>query len=95
MLSEQELAERRVDLVRAVSKHPFLDEFHRSRTADWTKINGPLLCAGNWGGQGLHLRGNTRGFELAASADKPTGRFSTRSTGSTCRSAFSATSSKM
>jgi predicted acyl esterase len=55
---------------RVVSEHPFLDEYHRSRTPDWRRINVPLLSAGNWGGQGLHLRGNTRGYELAASADK-------------------------
>jgi hypothetical protein len=27
----------------------------------------PLLSAGNWGGLGLRLRGNTRGFELTGS----------------------------
>jgi len=68
--SEHELAQRHVDLVRVVSEHPFLDEYHCNRTPDWTRINVPLLSAGNWGGQGLHLRGNTRGYELAASADK-------------------------
>ena len=37
---------------------------------DWSRVNVPLLSAGNWGGQGLHLRGGPRGFELAASAAK-------------------------
>jgi len=68
--SEEELAERRADFVQAVSEHPFLDDYYRSRANDWSSINVPLLSAGNWGGQGLHLRGNTRGFELAASAEK-------------------------
>jgi predicted acyl esterase len=69
-LAELELAQRRADIVQVVSQHRFLDEYHRDRTSDWSHINVPLLSAGNWGGQGLHLRGSTRGFELAASAHK-------------------------
>ena len=68
--SEEELAQRRVDLARVVSEHPFLDDHYRSRMTDWSRVNVPLLSAGNWGGQGLHLRGGPRGFELAASAAK-------------------------
>jgi len=30
----------------------------------------PLLTAANWGGQGLHLRGNVEGFVRAASRQK-------------------------
>ena len=30
----------------------------------------PLLSAGNWGGHGLHLRGNVEGFVRAASRQK-------------------------
>lgn len=69
-LSPQELAERRVDLVANNKNHPLLDEYHRARTPDWSRITAPLLSAGNWGGLGLHLRGNTRGFELAGSEQK-------------------------
>jgi putative CocE/NonD family hydrolase len=69
-LSGQELTQRRADIVQVVAEHPFLDEYHSSRTTDWSHINVPLLSAGNWGGQGLHLRGSTRGFELAASSQK-------------------------
>lgn len=68
--SEEELARRRADFVKDTGEHPFFDDYYRSRSTDWSRINVPLLSAGNWGGQGLHLRGNTRGFELAASADK-------------------------
>jgi putative CocE/NonD family hydrolase len=68
--SDEELAQRRADFVKDTSEHPFFDDYYRSRSTDWSRIKVPLLSAGNWGGQGLHLRGNTRGFELAASADK-------------------------
>jgi predicted acyl esterase len=36
----------------------------------WSKITVPFLSAGNWGGQGLHLRGNVEGFVRAASKQK-------------------------
>ena len=36
----------------------------------WSKITVPFLTAGNWGGQGLHLRGNVEGFVRAASRQK-------------------------
>jgi predicted acyl esterase len=37
---------------------------------DWSKVTIPLLSAANWGGQGLHPRGNFEGFTRAASAQK-------------------------
>ena len=39
--------------------------YHRERSPDWAKITVPLLSAANWGGQGLHLRGNVEGFVRA------------------------------
>jgi len=36
----------------------------------WDKINVPILSAANWGGQGLHPRGNFEGFARAASKHK-------------------------
>jgi uncharacterized protein len=69
-LSAEELATRRLDLVSTTKQHPLLDEHHRSHIPDLSHITVPLLSAGNWGGQGLHMRGNTRGFELAGSSDK-------------------------
>jgi uncharacterized protein len=60
----------RVDLVAADKSHPLIDDYHRSHTRDLSQIRVPLLSAGNWGGLGLHLRGNTRGFELAGSYEK-------------------------
>src|SRR6266702_2207066 len=40
------------------------------RTADLSKVVVPLLSAANWGGQGLHTRGNFEGFTGAASRQK-------------------------
>ena len=46
------------------------DPYWQSRMPDWSKVTVPLLSAANWGGQGLHPRGNFEGFVRAASADK-------------------------
>jgi predicted acyl esterase len=65
-LSDEELARNRADLGADVRDHPLDDEFHRDRSPDWPQIDVPLLTAGNWGGHGLHLRGNVEGFVRAA-----------------------------
>ena len=61
-LSEDELAKNRVDAFEELKKHPFYDEWHRSRTADLSLVRTPLLTCANWGGQGIHPRGNFNGF---------------------------------
>ncbi len=50
--------------------HPLIDQWHRDRTPQWDQIEVPLLSAANWGGQGLHLRGNIEGFLKAGSRQK-------------------------
>ena len=47
-----------------------LDQYYASRTADLAKIEVPLLSAANWGGIGLHLRGNIEGWLAAGSEQK-------------------------
>jgi uncharacterized protein len=69
-LSEEELEQNRSDLGAEVLGHPLDDEFHRARSPDWSRVDQPLLSAGNWGGHGLHLRGNVEGFVRAASDQK-------------------------
>jgi len=60
-----------VDWRRMVREHPLASsDYWRSRLPDFSKIEVPLLSAGNWGGQGLHLRGNVEGFLQAGSAQK-------------------------
>jgi hypothetical protein len=69
-LDEAELAARRVDFGTQIRSHPLLDGYHAARTADFSRIEVPLLSCGNWGGQGLHLRGNIEGYLQAGSARK-------------------------
>lgn len=69
-LAAEELEANRVDLGALLRSHPLDDEFHRERSPDWSKVAVPFLSAGNWGGQGLHLRGNVEAFTRAASKRK-------------------------
>ena len=69
-LSPAELESNRSDLGVQVRDHPLDDEFHRERSPRWSAIDVPLLSAGNWGGQGLHLRGNVEGFVRSASSQR-------------------------
>ena len=69
-LSEAELARNRTDLGADIRAHPLDDEYHRARAPVWSKVKTPFLSAANWGGQGLHPRGNFEGFVRAASKDK-------------------------
>ena len=69
-LSDEELARNRADLGADVRSHPLADEWHRSRSADWDRIDVPLLSCCNWGGHGLHARGNFEAFVRARSAQK-------------------------
>jgi hypothetical protein len=69
-LSEDELKRNRRDIGQLVLEHPFVDEVSGARTPDFSKITTPLLSAANWGGQGLHPRGNFEGFLAASSEQK-------------------------
>jgi uncharacterized protein len=69
-LSEEELVRNRSDLGSEILAHPLDDDYHKARSPVWSKITVPFLSAGNWGGQGLHLRGNVEGFVRAASRQK-------------------------
>lgn len=69
-LSEELLLGNRVDFVRSLHMHPLNDAYYRQRTPDFSRIKVPLLSAGNWGGMGLHLRGNIEGFVRSASTEK-------------------------
>src|SRR6266513_822183 len=69
-LSEEELRKKRSALGEDIRAHPLDDAYHRARSPVWDKIVTPLFSAANWGGQGLHPRGNFEGFMRAASKDK-------------------------
>jgi len=70
VLSEEELARNRVDFGAAIRAHPLDDDYHKARSPRWDRIKVPFLSAANWGGQGLHPRGNFEGFLRAASKEK-------------------------
>ena len=69
-LSDTELGRKRADFGTEIASHPMDDDYHRARSAKWDRIVTPLFSAANWGGQGLHPRGNFEGFVRAASKQK-------------------------
>jgi len=70
-LTEEELGAARRDFWADCRDHPLAsDEYWRSRMPDWSKVKVPLFSAANWGGQGLHPRGNFEGFVRSASRQK-------------------------
>jgi predicted acyl esterase len=68
--SEAQLRGNRADHVSDLLHHPLDDEWYRERSPKLDRIDVPLLSAGNWGGLGLHLRGNIEGYKRAASRHK-------------------------
>jgi uncharacterized protein len=69
-IPEEELRQNRIDYEPHIREHALEDESCRARSPDWSKVKAPFLSAANWGGQGLHTRGNFEGFTQAASRDK-------------------------
>jgi predicted acyl esterase len=69
-LDEARLAANRSDFGNEILAHRFDDAYHRARSPVWEKVTVPLFSAANWGGQGLHPRGNFEGFMQAASEQK-------------------------
>lgn len=69
-LSDEELAANRAETHLDAQNHELLDDFYKQRIPDYSKIKTPLLSAANWGGIGLHPRGNFEGFLQSASEQK-------------------------
>jgi predicted acyl esterase len=69
-IPDDELEKNRENLGKSTLKHALDDEYWKARTPDFKKIKVPLLSAANWGGQGLHPRGNFEGFLRSASKQK-------------------------
>jgi predicted acyl esterase len=69
-LTVEELARNREEIGDPILAHPLDDQYYRDRSPDWSKLTVPLLSTANWGGQGLHARGNFEGFVRAASKQK-------------------------
>ena len=69
-LNDAELLENRENFAQSALKHAMDDSYWRARMPDWSKVTVPIFSSANWGGQGLHPRGNFEGFTRAASKDK-------------------------
>ncbi|OAI50754.1 peptidase S15 [Betaproteobacteria bacterium SCGC AG-212-J23] len=69
-LSDAELAKNRCSFGDEIVAHPLDDDYHKARSPVWDRITVPLLTTANWGGQGLHPRGNFEGFVRSKSKDK-------------------------
>ncbi len=69
-LSEEELEKNREDMWSEMLARSLDGPYYRERSGDLSRITVPLLSAANWGGQGLHTRGNFEGYMGAASKQK-------------------------
>lgn len=58
------------DMPRHVLDHPEFDDFWETRRADLSRIEASVYSIGFWHKTGLHLRGNTRGYEEVTSPKK-------------------------
>ncbi|MDQ0142077.1 CocE/NonD family hydrolase [Cupriavidus necator] len=70
-LSDEALMANRVDIdAMQVGAELITAEYFDGRRANLPAIEVPVLSCGNWGGQGLHLRGNIEGYLRAGSKQK-------------------------
>jgi hypothetical protein len=69
-LPKDEFAKNCADTPGESKRRRLHDDYYAARTAEFEKIEVPLLSAGNWGGMGLHTRGNFEGFIRAGSTQK-------------------------
>jgi len=69
-LPPEELERNRENMWHSFLSREWWDDYYAERSPDLSKITVPLLSAANWGGQGLHNRGNFEGFVGAGSKQK-------------------------
>jgi len=69
-LPPEVLAKNTTDPAGEAMRRRRVDDYYRDRMVDFARIEAPLLSAANWGGQGLHPRGNYEGFLAAGSKQK-------------------------
>ncbi len=69
-LPDDVLTKNRIDPGPEVLRRPLDGTYYRERSPQFDKITVPLLSAANWGGIGLHPRGNFEGYLAAASKQK-------------------------
>ena len=69
-LNDAQLVKNRADVGGEAAQRRLIDDYYRARMPNFSNIKVPLLSAANWGGQGLHPRGNFEGFLRAGSDQK-------------------------
>jgi predicted acyl esterase len=69
-LPPEQLAKNAADAPGEILRRELVDDYYRERMVDFASIEAPLLSAANWGGVGLHPRGNFEGFLNAGSKQK-------------------------
>jgi predicted acyl esterase len=69
-LKPEELRANRIDLGGRIKAEALDGPWYRERSADFSKVDVPFISAANWGGQGLHPRGNFNGFVQSPSSQK-------------------------
>lgn len=69
-LTDNELKQNRADIPGEAKRRRLIDGYYQDRTAAFENIEAPLLSAANWGGMGLHPRGNFEGYLRAGSKQK-------------------------
>ena len=69
-LTPEQLVSNRENMAQQLLTRELDGPYYRERSADLSRVKVPLLSAANWGGHGLHLRGNLEGYLGAASSQK-------------------------
>ncbi len=69
-LSETELKKNRADCDGDALRHRLIDDYYQARLPKFEDIETPLFSSANWGGMGLHPRGNFEGYQRAGSNQK-------------------------
>jgi len=70
ILAESELLKNRENMWGEFLSRELDGPYYRERSADLDRVTVPLFTAANWGGQGLHTRGNFEGFTRSKSKEK-------------------------
>jgi predicted acyl esterase len=69
-LPHEELIKNVEDIWKRVIDNEMINDWYMERTANLDLVDIPVLSAANWGGQGLHTRGNFEGFVRSKSKQK-------------------------
>ncbi|WP_037078289.1 CocE/NonD family hydrolase [Pseudonocardia spinosispora] len=69
-LPPAQLDENAIAIDDVLLTHPTDDDYYRERSAVLEKITVPVLSSSNWGGMGLHSRGNFEAFTRVSSEQK-------------------------